>query len=174
MDLYQTVLEVIDFRSFSNLWYWIAVAVLWSSASHWVLGVPFDLIQRARRHGGQTELDVETMVGINVRRLLGIARTAAVPIFAFTSFMLTLLVAFGFWHGIEFAQAVFFLVAPMVLVSWLSLHACVLIEAGDLTGEALYRRLMIHRRLVQVVGMVSIFITSLFGMYQNLNISILN
>jgi hypothetical protein len=47
------VFEVIDMRSFSNLWYWIALAVLWSSTSHWVLGVPFDMIQRARRRAGR-------------------------------------------------------------------------------------------------------------------------
>ena len=37
MAWYQTVLELIDMRSFSSLWYWIGLAVLWSSASHWVL-----------------------------------------------------------------------------------------------------------------------------------------
>jgi hypothetical protein len=50
---YSNVFEVIDMRSFSSLWYWIALAVMWSSASHYVLGVPFDLVQRARRRGGQ-------------------------------------------------------------------------------------------------------------------------
>lgn len=174
MDLYQTVLEVIDMRSFSNLWYWIALAVLWSTTSHWVLGVPYDMIQRGRRHGGQTQADVEAMVAINIRRLLGIARTAAVPIFATVSFLMSALAMLGFWFDVEFAQALFFLVAPLVPVSFLALRASVRIEAGENTGDALYRRLMRHRRLVQVVGMVSIFITSLFGMYQNLNISILN
>lgn len=174
MDIYQTVLEVIDLRSFSNLWYWIALAVLWSSASHWLLGVPFDLIQRARRQGGQAEADVEAMVAINMRRVLNIARTAAVPMFATVGFLLSVLAMMAFWFGVEFAQAVFFLFAPMVLVGWLSVHTAFRIEAGESSGPALYRRLMIYRRLVQVVGMLSIFVTSLFGMYQNLNISILN
>ena len=54
MDWYQTIFELIDMRSFSNLWYWIVLAVLWSSVSHWVLGVPFDMVQRAKRHGGKS------------------------------------------------------------------------------------------------------------------------
>lgn len=174
MDLYQTVFEVIDMRSFSNLWYWIALAVLWSSTSHWVLGVPFDLIQRARRQGGQMGLDVETMASVNSRRLLGIARTAAAPIFAFVSFFLTTLAILGFWFDVEFAQAVFFLAAPMVIVGWLSLKSAVRIEEGENQGDALYRLLIRHRRMVQGVGMFSILITSLFGMYQNFNASILN
>ena len=29
MDLADTIFEVIDMRSFSNLWFWIALAVVW-------------------------------------------------------------------------------------------------------------------------------------------------
>ena len=49
MDAIDLAFEVIDMRSFSNLWYWVALAVLWSSASHWVMGIPHDMIYRARR-----------------------------------------------------------------------------------------------------------------------------
>jgi hypothetical protein len=174
VDWYKTVFELIDMRSFSNLWYWIALAVLWSTTSHWVLGVPFDMIQRARRHGGQAEADLEAMVGINVRRFLGISRTAAAPLFAVVSFLLSVLFILAIWYRSEFAQAVLFLFVPMVLVGWLSLRTALKIEAGEQSGPALYRRLMLHRRVVQVVGMVAIFVTSLFGMSQNMNLSILN
>jgi len=94
--------EVIDMRSFSNLWFWIALAVVWSSVSHWVLGVPFDMIQRARKQGGQAEADLHDMVRINVNRLLYIARLSK------------------------------------------------------------------HRVITQFIGMISIFVTAMFGMYQNL------
>ena len=62
MDWYQTLFEMIDMRSFSNLWFWIALAVMWSTASHWVLGVPFDMVLRARRHGEEAQADLEDMV----------------------------------------------------------------------------------------------------------------
>jgi hypothetical protein len=65
LDWYENVFELIDMRSFSNLWYWIALAVVWSTASHWVLGVPFDLITRARRKGGVVEQDLKTLLRIN-------------------------------------------------------------------------------------------------------------
>ena len=73
MDWYSTVFEIIDMRSFSNLWYWIALAVAWSSVSHWVMGVPFDMIQRASRQGGDAQIDLEDLVRINSNRLLYIA-----------------------------------------------------------------------------------------------------
>lgn len=73
MDWHLKVFEVIDMRSFSNLWFWIALAVMWSSASHWVLGVPFDMVGRAAKNGGQAESDLEDLVRINANRLLFIA-----------------------------------------------------------------------------------------------------
>ncbi|MGB4826687.1 MAG: component of SufBCD complex [Paracoccaceae bacterium] len=174
MEWYQIIFEVIDMRSFSNLWYWIALAVLWSTTSHWVLGVPHDMILRARRHGGQTEQDVQTLVDINMRRILGISRVAAAPIFAVIAFMLSSLAILAAWYRVEFAQAMLFLLCPMVVVGWLSVRTALKIETGENAGAALYHRLMMHRRVVQVVGMLSIFVTSMFGMYKNLNISILN
>ena len=51
MDAFRAIFELIDMRSFSSLWFWILLAVTWSTASHWVIGVPYDLIQRARRTG---------------------------------------------------------------------------------------------------------------------------
>jgi hypothetical protein len=37
----------------------------------------------------------------------------------------------------------------------------------------LHRRLMRHRIMTQLLGMMSIFVTSMFGMYQNLHIGVL-
>ena len=78
LDLVQLIFELIDMRSFSNLWYCIALGVIWSSASHWVLGVPHDMIQRARREGAEALDDMQTLVRINVKRLLYIARASGV------------------------------------------------------------------------------------------------
>ena len=88
MQWYETLFEVIDMRSFSNLWYWIGLAVLWSSTSHWVLGVPFDMVTRARRTGGTLSTDMETLAHINVNRLLYIAGTAGVWLVGIVTFLL--------------------------------------------------------------------------------------
>jgi hypothetical protein len=173
LDLFDTVFEVIDMRSFSNLWYWIALAVLWSSTSHWVLGVPQDMIQRARREGGQMQQDVEDMVRINANRLLGFVQKGAVVIVAVAFFWLTIIGVLGFYYDVEFAQAVFLLLAPMSVVVWLSLWTSRKIVAGEAEGAALHRRLTIHRRITQAIGMTAIFVTAMYGMWQNLNVSIL-
>jgi hypothetical protein len=163
-----TLFEVIDMRSFSNLWFWIALAVVWSSVSHWVLGVPFDMIQKARKHGGQDEVDLYDMVRINVNRLLYIGRVSGLVLLAVLSFFLTSLAILAFWYDVEFAQAVFLLALPLTLVGALSLSTAQAIVREQPEGEALYARLSKHRVITQFIGMISIFVTAMFGMYQNL------
>ncbi len=173
MDWYSAVFELIDMRSFSNLWYWIALAVVWSTTSHWVLGVPWDMVQRAGRHGGEAERDLEDMVRINVNRLFYIAGVSGIWLVALASGLITALALLGFWYGIEFAQAVFLLVTPMSFVGLLSLRTANLIRAGALTGAELRKRMHRHRVQIQFVGMISVFITAMWGMYQNMSIGVL-
>jgi hypothetical protein len=173
VNWYNVIFELIDMRSFSNLWYWIVLAVLWSTASHWVLGVPFDMISRAKRHGGQAQEDLEAMVRINTGRMLYIVRAAGSWLVGIWFFVLSFLLLLGFVYHIEFAQAVVFLFVPFSMLMGLSLRTSLLVEAGEGTGEALHRRLLRHRVSTQVLGMVAIFVTSLFGMYQNMHIGVL-
>ena len=170
VDLYQTIFELIDMRSFSNLWFWIALAVMWSTASHWVLGVPFDMIARARRNGGQAEQDLEDLVRINVNRPLFIGHVSGLWLLGFGCFVLTGLGLMGFVYDVEFAQAVFLLALPMAIVGLLSISTARLIAMQGLQGDALRARLTRHRIYIQMIGVVSIFITALWGMYQNQSI----
>lgn len=157
-------------RSFSNLWFWIALAVLWSTASHWVLGVPYDMVLRARRNGEQAEQDLEDLVRINTNRLLYIANVSGLWLLALGCFLLTALGVLGFFYRIEIAQALFLLGFPMSMVGLISLSTSRLIQEDDLRGEPLRRRLTRHRLYVQLIGMASIFVTALWGMYQNLSV----
>ncbi|MBO9464748.1 hypothetical protein TRP8649_02368 [Pelagimonas phthalicica] len=169
MDWYTIVFEVIEMRSFSNLWFWIVLAVAWSSISHWVLGVPFDMVSRARRNGGQAEQDLEDLVRINANRFLFIVEEAGLWITAIASALLSGLLVLGFYYGVEFAQAVFLLMSPLIFVGLLSIYSARKVKGGENSGEALWRRLRIHRMTTQFIGMVSIFLTAMWGMYHNLS-----
>lgn len=174
MDLQTSIIELIDLRSFSNLWFWIMLALIWSSASHWVLGIPYDLVLRARKKGGQYEADLEDLVRINVGRLLYISRASGLAMLSFGCFLLSSLAVAGFYYRYEFAQAVFLILFPMSFVMLISLSTARGLEVDDVSREDLYKRLARHRIYVQLIGMTSIFITSLWGMYQNYQFSPLN
>ncbi|MCA0919857.1 component of SufBCD complex [Pseudooceanicola nanhaiensis] len=173
MNLHETIFELIDMRSFSNLWFWIALAVVWSTASHWVLGVPYDMVLRARRVGGQAEADLEDMVRININRILYINQLSGTVLLSFGCFILTVLGLLGFLYGVEFAQAVFLLAFPMSFVGLLSLRTAVRIRVEEPQGADLHKRLMRHRIGVQAIGVVAIFVTALWGMFKNFSIGVL-
>lgn len=173
MEPFDSVLDLINMRSFSSLWYWIVLAVLWSSLSYFVLGVPLDMVRRGRREGGQAQQDVEDQIRITTNRVLHLVDESLLVLVGLGFFWLSGLTLLAFYYNVEFAQAVFFLLAPISLVAWLSIRLCRRIVAEDSRGEALYRRLIVHRRIIQFIGMVAIFVTAMFGMWQNVNISIL-
>ncbi|WP_116083950.1 component of SufBCD complex [Tropicimonas sp. IMCC34011] len=168
LSWYETVSGLIDLRSFSNLWYWIMLAVVWSSASHFVLGVPWDMVLRARRQGGAAEEDLHDLVRVNVNRLLHIAETAGAGLLAIACFVLTMLTLLGFVYGIEFAQAVDLLAVPLTIVVWLSIRCARGIREAD--GADLYRRLHRHRLVTQGIGMAAIFVSAFWGMAYNLGL----
>lgn len=173
MDLFHLLAEMIDMRSFSNLWYWIVLAVAWSTASHWVLGVPFDLVNRARKRGGQSYHDLETLVRITITRRMYVMEVAGLWVVALACFLLSGLAVLGFWFELEFAQAVFLIAFPMAGVSLVSLRAAYKIYGLGLVGDDLLNQLTTCRFVTQLIGVVSIFVTSLWGMYQNIQIGVL-
>ncbi len=168
MTLFDTIFEVIDLRSFSNLWYWIGLAVIWSSASYFVLGVPNDMVIRARRDGGQALEDLELLLHINSRRLLAIAKGVGLIGLAVFSFLITSFLVLAAWYHVEFAQAVLFLAGPSAFVAALRLSLASLIVEQNPKDEALFSLLRRHRLIVQMIGLATIFVTAMFGMYQNL------
>ena len=167
MNMWNLLTQLIDMRSFSTLWYWVMLAVYWSLSSHWVLGVPHDMIHRARRVGGDAVTDLECLVRINTQRMLFYAREAYLPLIGVTAFIFTVLVLLGFLYNIEFAQALLFIFVPAIIQGLLGIRASRLIEAGEGEGEALFRRLFRHRIMTQTLGVVCLFLTGLYGMYHD-------
>nr|WP_114964702.1 component of SufBCD complex [Alkalilacustris brevis] len=174
MVWYQNVIELIDMRSFSNVWYWIVVAVMWSSLSHFIMGVPFDMVTRAQRHGGQAMADLDDIVRVNVNRRLHVVKVSGLWLVGFVTAGLTMLGLLGFLYGIRFGQALFLLMAPASLIGLMGANLAARIAREDLSGEALCRCLARHRFKVQLIGMASIFVTAMWGMWQNMNVSALS
>ncbi|WP_298357824.1 component of SufBCD complex [uncultured Litoreibacter sp.] len=171
MDFYVTAFELIDLRSFSNLWFWIMLAVFWSTASHYVLGVPFDMVGRAAKHGGQAEQDLQDLVRINANRLTYISDEAGTWLTIFASFLVTGLVLTGFVYDVEFCQALSLIIVPMLLVFGISIHNAR--RTFGQTGDDLRRILRRHRIVVQLIGMMSILVSSMWGMYVNITTGVL-
>ena len=169
LNWYDSVFEVIDMRSFSNLWYWIGLAVLWSSVSHWVLGVPYDSIMRARRGKPPEAMrDLHDLTRVNVNRILFIAEISGTWIALFGSAFLTALALAAFYYYIEFAQALILLIGPLAILGLLSFRTARIIRRDHLQGQDLVKRLIRHRFVTQLIGVLAIFVTAMYGMWVNL------
>jgi hypothetical protein len=117
--------------------------------------------------------DFEDMVRINTNRLLFVAHESGLILAGFVAFVLTSLALLGFVYDNEFSQALVMLGFPLTLVGLVSLRTARGIRDQGLVGEALVTRLGQHRLVVQIIGMISIFVTAMWGMYQNMNIGVL-
>lgn len=168
MDLFPTVLAAIDARSFSNLWYWLALGAAWSLATHRVLGVPWDMVARARRDGGRAEDELHDVLRVHVLRMVATAERGGAWLLALGSAVLTALGVLGLGYGVEFAQAAFLLLAPLALVWALNLAAARDLAAGRAPGDALYARLVRLRRIVRGLGLATIFVAAMVGTWSNL------
>lgn len=168
MDFLDLVTEVIDLRSFSNLWYWIVLAIMWSSMNHWTIGVPFHLVTRTRRGDAQAEADMMVLARMNAERYVLHSETAGTVAVALSSFILTGLAITGWVHGVELCQAIFLLLCPTLIVLGIGVWTSHRLIADDY--QNVVQILRHHRMMVQMLGAFFIFVTAFWGMYRYVNV----
>ncbi|SFR17881.1 hypothetical protein [Poseidonocella sedimentorum] len=170
MNFFDTVLDLIDMRSFSSLWFWIVLAWVWTRATFRVLGVPIDILAEAERGDPHAVDDVDGLGEMAARRL--VARHAAMSLWelAALAFVFTVLVLLAWLYRIELAQALVCLAVPLAVVHWLTLRSARRVVAAAQQGETLRRTISALRLRIQAVAVVAIFVTTLYGMQQNLSI----
>lgn len=164
----ELAVEVIDLRSFSNLWYWIVLAVMWSTLSHWCVGVPYDLVLRAKRGNEQAAHDMRVLAEVNANRLISVVESSGAFATAGATFMLAGLATYGWQFGNEFSQALFLLLFPLILVGFWSFRTARVLRSNNY--EDVPAILRSHRVTVQAMGVVFIFVTAFWGMWVNVRI----
>lgn len=173
MALLELVIDLIDMRSFTSVWFWIVVAVYWSLISQSVLGAPYDLLLQAARAEPEAEGDLNKLVAIHARRKLAFTRRAGHWVVGVGATILTLIVILASSYRLEFAQALLFLAVPMTLVRGLELRLCFRLERENPHSTGLARILLRHRFQVQLLGLIAIFVTAVWGMIHALSRSML-
>jgi len=164
-----TVFDLIEFRAFSSIWYWLLLGLVWTRVIHAPMGVPYDLLRRADNRDRQAERDVQALTGYELRRRGDVADQIGFWSVALWAFALTALALLSAAYRVEMAQAVLLLAAPLALVQGLVSRAGRRIEMEGLHGADLRRALRRLRAQVQAVGLLSVFVAALWGMYAMLN-----
>jgi len=165
LDWTIAVLKFIELQTFTSFWYWLVVIVTWSIAGNWLIGVPFDMLFRARKCPPQELADLEAMVDVNVRRIVWTGQVFGVAMAALIGFFLCMLGTMGFVYGLELAQGLFMLSAPLTLIVAINVRLAYQLETAPLEGRDLVRRLFVVRLWTQIIAMISLFFTAMYGMY---------
>jgi hypothetical protein len=157
-----SIWTLIGTGSFSSIWYWVFLGILWSHVMQAPFGVPVDLVRRAQGGDQVAAADLRALTGV---RLTDAERLAAMAPWRAGgwSFALALLAGLGLGYGSELAQAALALAAPLALVRWLEARAAAaMADVPDM--PALIRAHTVLRRKVQGIGIAAVFLTSVFGM----------
>jgi hypothetical protein len=138
-------------------------------ACYWVVGVPLDMIHRARRHGGQAAHDLETLVAVNVRRLQMFTPWDRIASAGFAAFILTSITVSAFFYDLEAAKGLFFIVFPISIAMGVNIYATACLRDDPPEGVALVKYLMSVRLWIQIIAMMATFISVIYGMFFNLS-----
>ena len=173
------MISFLDSRSFGTIWFWIVLVSLWTASTRTVLGVPAEVLIRARqarraqRPEGDEVIALLDWLSLTLPRWR-LPRTEGAAFLGLSLFVLTCLAILGFGYWMEMAQAVILLLVPLWLMFWLRVWLAQRLFAlldqaqsgarpvGDAAGEVI-SRMVIHRRLVSFLSFVSVVATALWG-----------
>lgn len=162
-----TLFPLLDMRAFASLWYWVLMLILWGNAADRVLGVPWAVIAEARRAG---TAEAATAIAEHLRpalwRLRMATRRGLLAQAAFAGFAMSLLGVLGFVYGLELAQAVFVLIAPLGLVTLMGHRLARRILDEALSGDDLLAALARLHGTTTGIAILAIAAAAVWGAAQ--------
>ena len=180
MPPFDSLIGVLASRSFSTIWFWLALIGMWSAAGRNVLGVPVEVLARARAALRRDTAEAPEAIALMDWLSLTLPRWRLGPregavFLGVTSFGLTSLAVLGFGFGLELAQALTLVGVPFWLLFWLRVRlarrlAPILADAQQgvmplpdaVAGTV--RHMVRHRILHMVLSVAAVLVTLLWGM----------
>ncbi|QBX35264.1 hypothetical protein E4191_11585 [Paracoccus liaowanqingii] len=179
MPQFDSLIGLLDSRSFTTIWYWLALIGMWSAAGRTVLGVPSEVLARARSAQGEGEGQGPAVITLLDWLSLVLPRWRLGPregavFLGVTSFLMTSLIVLGFVFWLELAQALVLLLVPFWMLFWMRVRLARRLfpliaaaqDGGAPVAEAalgVSRAMTWHRRWVTVLSMVSVALAALWG-----------
>lgn len=161
-----SIFSLMDFSAFPSVWYWVLVGLTWTRLIHAPIGIPRDLVRRAQHGSDTARRDVEALADVVTGRSATATRYDSMLAVALWAFALTAIALLAVVYGFRTAEALLLLAAPLALVHWLGTGAKARIRDGALVGNDLLVELARLGWRVQIVGLLAVFISSLWGMYR--------
>ncbi len=148
------LLRIFATPSFDSVWYWTLQIVVWTLVCYRTLGVPHDMLLRARRLPEIAER-VDLLARLSAERIAGIHDMAGAWLAAAAGFVLTALAALGFLTGLEGAQAAFVLLLPLAAVGYSKLRLALFLRGRKVPRPRLVLILAQRRFWHQTIAVVA-------------------
>ena len=148
---------LLDTTTFLSIWYWLLMAVFWAMATHFTHGVPYDVLWRAARYGGEDADICDRLTRRMLARIeAGVRRwgLAGAAVGGFTLAVLSVLSA----AGSQVALGLLTILAPAVGMLALSVAEAVRLvrNAEPVSPEALRAILFRRRWANQFAGVLAV------------------
>lgn len=111
-------LHLLGSRSFTSIWFWLMLALMWSLAGRNIAGVPDQAVRAVRRDEEGAALRLLDWLSLALPERLAHPGEWAVMV-AIGAFALSSLAVLGFGFGLEMAQALAILLIPLGVVALL-------------------------------------------------------
>lgn len=174
----QTILAILDSRSFGSIWFWLLLTLAWTMAGRRVLGVPYDIAGAALKETGPGADGPAAILLLDWLSLtLPRWRAGATEIAVLTglaAFAMTALFLLGFLYGLEMAQALVLLILPFLLLfpaeMRLAQRVQGIVRAAERrevsvneAGRQAARLMRRHRRIVSTLSILAVAMTAYRG-----------
>lgn len=158
--------------SFWTLWFWITHVIAWSMASHFTMGVPYDMVIEANREkveDGPYARATEALIQAQVFRFAALGRKYGVLLTGFSAFLLATLITLGTLGDLEFARALLTFLVPLTLVYVTTVQAAIKAQSAG-TRDADLRAVIKRQRIInQLIGLLGVSLAVVAAMYEALN-----
>ena len=158
--LLSLISEFLDFSTFFSIWYWVFLALAWSSRTHWTLGAPFDSVVRAEKRGGRWEDDLDAIVHAMAARFAMFMQHGGPWVVGIAMFLLAGLVTACVVTQNEMVRGITAFAVPMMIAEFGDIRLALRIERTGLRGYDLRRALVWRRFLNQVTGLFSLILAA--------------
>lgn len=175
MSAIHGLLAILDSRSFSAIWFWVLLMMVWAFFGRSVLGVPVDVIHRAGRRDAP-EADMLALLdwlSLTLPRWR-ISPTETSWLIGLCTFVLSALMFLGFGYGLEMAQALFLLLTPFAILVGVAIRLAGKLrlllgsaQDGQITAHEAAaqasRRMRNYRILSTLTAVLVVMITTFWG-----------
>lgn len=157
-------MDLIEFHSFSNAWFWFCMVFLWGIATQMFVGLPYHHFKLASRQNPERQSVLVTAAHLNAQRVMwGYRPFPKVLIVGFGSFIITFWGVIAFSYSIELLQAAFFLIVPILPTLYLRWRLVLWIVKVLPEFDELYKKIRSIRFWTFVSSCLTIFIATFWG-----------